>query len=205
MYSQRGVSCRRVAALNTTNAACVKNIFFHIPLFSNQNAAAFAVKVFSISNVPQYAFTRTIRNSERRIWNQGIRFAGRNIKKEFKVDVNSGIVPDAERMLVYNYVSCQRPITWETFRKHVRAHGSKIPGVKDIRLQCMFWNSRLWLHKVLMCLLHLLPAVMVDAAAILTGRDPRSVVLLFPFFPCCFFFLSFFQIRFMDREISEPC
>jgi hypothetical protein len=128
-------------------------------------------------------------------------FAGRNTKKEFKVDVNSGIVPDAERMLVYNYVSCQRPITWKTFRNHVRAHGSKIPGVKDIRLQCMFWNSRLWLHKILMCLLHLLPAVMVDVAAILTGRDPRSV-LLFLFF---FFYSFFFQIRFIDRGISEPC
>ncbi|RLU20117.1 hypothetical protein DMN91_006723 [Ooceraea biroi] len=37
----------------------------------------------------------------------------------------------------------------------------------------MFWNSRLWVHKIFMWLFHLLPAVMVDAAAILTGRDPR--------------------------------
>ncbi|XP_071570660.1 fatty acyl-CoA reductase 1-like [Temnothorax nylanderi] len=98
----------------------------------------------------------------------------RNIKKEFEVDMETGVVPDVEKVSVYNYVSsCQRPITWDTFRKHVRAHGSKIPGVSDIRLQCMFWNSRLWVHKILMCLFHLLPAVMVDGTAILTGRDPR--------------------------------
>ncbi|XP_020287006.1 fatty acyl-CoA reductase 1-like isoform X2 [Pseudomyrmex gracilis] len=98
----------------------------------------------------------------------------RNIKKEFKVDVETGLVPDVERIAVYNYVSsCQRPITWNTFRKHVRAHESKIPGVRDIQLQCVFWNSRLWVHKILMCLFHLLPAVMVDATAILTGREPR--------------------------------
>lgn len=122
------------------------------------------------------------------------------------MDVNSGIVPDAERIPVYNYVSCQKPITWETFRKHVRTHGSEIPGVKDIRLQCMFWNSRLWLHKVLICLLHLLPAVMVDAAAILTGRDPRSVVLLFPFF---FLLFSFSNTFYGSRDIRavqrRPC
>jgi len=109
-----------------------------------------------------------------------IPFIGRNNKKLFKTDVQTGIVPDTEKIPVYNYVSSnQRPITWNTFRKHVRAHGSKIPGVKDIRLQCMFWNSRLWVHKIFMWLFHLLPAVMVDAAAILTGRDPRSGSLLF--------------------------
>ncbi|XP_011705645.1 PREDICTED: fatty acyl-CoA reductase 1-like [Wasmannia auropunctata] len=98
----------------------------------------------------------------------------RNTEREFKVDVVTGVVPDVERIPVYNYVSsCQRPITWDTFRKHVRAHGSRIPGVRDVRLQCMFWNSRLWVHKLLMCLFHLLPAVMADGAAILTGRDSR--------------------------------
>ncbi|XP_072766879.1 fatty acyl-CoA reductase 1-like [Anoplolepis gracilipes] len=98
----------------------------------------------------------------------------RNVKKDFKVDVKTGIVPDVERIPVYNCVSsCQRPIIWQTFRKHVRDQGSKIPGAKNIRLQCMFWNSRLWIHKILMWLFHLLPAVTMDAAAILTGRDPR--------------------------------
>ncbi|XP_050455047.1 fatty acyl-CoA reductase wat-like [Cataglyphis hispanica] len=98
----------------------------------------------------------------------------RKVKKNFKVDVNTGIVPDVERVKVYNCVSsCQSPITWRTFRKHVRDHGSKIPGAKNIRLQCMFWNSRLWIHKILVCLFHLLPAVMVDAVANLTGRNSR--------------------------------
>lgn len=96
----------------------------------------------------------------------------RNTKKEFKVDVETGIVPDAERMLVYNHVSsCQRPIIWDTFRKHVRTHGFKIAG--NIQPRRMFWNSNLWVHKILMYLFHLLPAVMMDGAAILTGRDPR--------------------------------
>lgn len=96
----------------------------------------------------------------------------RNTENKFEVDVETSVVPDAERILVYNYVSsCQRPITWETFRKHVHTHGSKLPGMKDAR--CMFWNSKLWVHKILMCLFHLLPAVMIDGAAILTGRDPR--------------------------------
>ncbi|KAL6264046.1 hypothetical protein P5V15_004127 [Pogonomyrmex californicus] len=112
----------------------------------------------------------------------------RNVKKVFKVNVETGIVPDVERIPVYNYVSsCQKPITWDTFRKHVRAHGSKIPGVRDIRLQCMFWNSRLWMHKILMCLFHLLPAVIVDGTAVLTGRGPRSGIFLslsFFFFFC---------------------
>ncbi|KAM0726792.1 putative fatty acyl-CoA reductase [Formica fusca] len=98
----------------------------------------------------------------------------RKVKKNFKVDVDTGLVPDVERVKVYNCVSsCQSPITWRTFRKHVRNHGSKIPGAKNIRLQCMFWNSRLWIHKILLCLFHLLPAIMVDAAANLTGRDSR--------------------------------
>ncbi|EFN70870.1 Fatty acyl-CoA reductase 1 [Camponotus floridanus] len=98
----------------------------------------------------------------------------RNVKKDFKVDVDTGIVPNVERVPVYNCVSsCQSPITWQTFRKHVRNHASKIPGAKDIRLQCIFWTSRLWIHKILMFLFHLLPAIMVDAAAIVTGRDAR--------------------------------
>ncbi|CAL1679544.1 unnamed protein product [Lasius platythorax] len=98
----------------------------------------------------------------------------RNVKKDFKVDVDTGIVPDVERIPVYNCVSsCQRPITWRTFRKHVRDHGSRIPGARNVRLQCMFWNSRLWMHKILMCLFHLLPAIVMDTAAVLTGRNPR--------------------------------
>lgn len=96
----------------------------------------------------------------------------RNVKKNFKVDVNTGIVPNVEKVPVYNCVSsCQRPITWRTFRKHVRDHGSKIPGAKDIRLQCMFWTSSLWMYKILTYLFHSLPAVTMDAVAILTGRD----------------------------------
>lgn len=107
-------------------------------------------------------------------------------------------MPDAERILVYNYVSsCQRPITWETFRKHVHTHGSKLPGMKDAR--CMFWNSKLWVHKILMCLFHLLPAVMIDGAAILTGRDPRS-----SFLPLFFLFGYILRIvRAMSRRPSS--
>ncbi|KAL0118734.1 hypothetical protein PUN28_009421 [Cardiocondyla obscurior] len=102
------------------------------------------------------------------------RTSSRNDRKEFEKDAQTGVVPDVEKIPVYNYVSsCQKPITWETFRNHVRIHGSKIPGVKNGRLQCMFWSSRLWVHKTLMCLFHLLPAVMVDGAVILTGRDSR--------------------------------
>lgn len=89
-------------------------------------------------------------------------------------------MPDAERMLVYNHVSsCQRPIIWDTFRKHVRTHGFKIAG--NIQPRRMFWNSNLWVHKILMYLFHLLPAVMMDGAAILTGRDPRSSIFFFSF------------------------
>lgn len=116
-----------------------------------------------------------------------------------KADV---IVPDVERVPVYNYVSsCQRPITWDTFRKHVRAHGSKIPGVKDIRLQCMFWNSRPWPHRIFMYLFHLLPAVMVDTTAMLTGRDARSGTLY-----TYIYILFFFQIYFShgSRVLSVP-
>lgn len=93
----------------------------------------------------------------------------RNVKKDFKVDVETGIVPDLERIPVYNCVSsCQRPITWRTFRKHVREHGSR-----NIRLQCMFWNNTPWMHKILVYLFHLLPAVIVDTATVLANRDPR--------------------------------
>jgi len=135
-----------------------------------------------------------------------IPFIDRNSKKLFKTHVETGIVPDTEKIPVYNYVSSnQRPITWNTFRKHVRAHGSKIPGVKDIRLQCMFWNSRLWVHKIFVWLFHLLPAVMVDAAAILTGRDPRSGSLLFsPFFSFFFFkYILHTWVAGISRDIAS--
>lgn len=122
-----------------------------------------------------------------------ILFIVRNTMKLFKTDVQTGVVPDTEKVPVYNYVSSnQRPMTWNTFRKHVRTHGSKIPGVRDIRLQCMFWNSSLWVHRIFMWLFHLLPAVMVDAAAILTGRDSRSGSLLLSFF---FIFFNTFYIH----------
>lgn len=87
---------------------------------------------------------------------------------------------DVERVPVYNYVSSsQRPITWDTFRKYVRAYGGGTPGVKTLRPQCMFWNGRQWLHRILLWLFHLLPAIVVDAAAVCTGRDARSVIPVF--------------------------
>ncbi|XP_011873678.1 PREDICTED: fatty acyl-CoA reductase 1-like [Vollenhovia emeryi] len=99
----------------------------------------------------------------------------RHTKGEFKVNAETGVVSVAERVLVYNYVSsCQKPMTWDTFKKHVRTHGSNIPGVEKMRLRYIVWNSRLWVHKIFMFLMHLLSATIVDdSASLLSGYPPR--------------------------------
>ncbi|CAB0030861.1 unnamed protein product [Trichogramma brassicae] len=55
----------------------------------------------------------------------------------------------------------------------------KIPSDKILWYYMFMLNSSLWFHNVCCFLLHTVPACLVDCLAIMTGREPQSVLFLF--------------------------
>ncbi|XP_046742043.1 fatty acyl-CoA reductase wat-like [Diprion similis] len=83
------------------------------------------------------------------------------------------MVPETEEVPIYNSVSsCQKPITWGQFMKHTSKLGLEIPSLVTVWIRFLRLNKYSWLHNIYVVFCHLLPAIIVDSLARLTGRKP---------------------------------
>lgn len=74
---------------------------------------------------------------------------------------------------IYNSVSsCQNPITWGEYMKYNETYGLKCPSALSVWYYWFTLNKYLWLHNIYVIFTHLLPAVIIDTLARLTGRKP---------------------------------
>ena len=79
---------------------------------------------------------------------------------------------------IYNSVSsCQNPITWGNFMKMNEAYSSYEPGTSVMWYYMFMLNRHLWVHNICAFFLHIVPAVIVDTLARITGREPVYVFL----------------------------
>lgn len=96
-------------------------------------------------------------------------------KVAIKSDQSSNL-PDEEKIPVYNSVSsCQKPISWGEFMKLNEIYGLIVPSTKVIWVYRLTLNRYLFLHNIYAFLLHIIPAIIVDTLAYLTGRTPMYV------------------------------
>ena len=74
---------------------------------------------------------------------------------------------------IYNCVSsCQNPITWSSFLYLNQLHGVEVISIKVLWYSMLLLTQSYWLYNICMFFLHLVPAVIVDTLARLTGRKP---------------------------------
>ncbi|XP_023288205.1 fatty acyl-CoA reductase wat [Orussus abietinus] len=74
---------------------------------------------------------------------------------------------------IYNVVSsCQAPITWGEYMKKNEIYGMEVPSEMVLWYYCFTLNKSLWIHNIYVFFLHLIPALIVDSLAYVTGRKP---------------------------------
>ncbi|KAI5698676.1 hypothetical protein M8J75_010283 [Diaphorina citri] len=82
--------------------------------------------------------------------------------------------PDDTDIEIYNYVSStQKPIKWKEFMALNEKAVPEIPSTFAIWAYCFTLNKYKSIHKLYILFLHLLPALIVDTAAKLMGRQPK--------------------------------
>lgn len=87
--------------------------------------------------------------------------------------VKDSDVPPEEKIPIYNSVSsCQNPISWGKFMKLNEIYGFPIPSKKVLWYYMLILNRSLLMHNICAFFFHLIPAIIVDTLARLTGRKP---------------------------------
>lgn len=82
--------------------------------------------------------------------------------------------PDDSDIEIFNYVSStQRPIKWKEFMRLNEIAVPDIPSTLAIWAYCFTLNKHKFIHNIYIYLLHLLPALIVDTAAKMLGREPK--------------------------------
>ncbi|XP_023288183.1 fatty acyl-CoA reductase wat [Orussus abietinus] len=74
---------------------------------------------------------------------------------------------------IYNVVSsCQAPITWDEYMNKNKFYCKRIPSMKYLWYFGFTFHKNLWMHKIYILFLHLIPALIVDSLAYVSGRKP---------------------------------
>ncbi|XP_012270704.1 fatty acyl-CoA reductase wat isoform X2 [Orussus abietinus] len=77
-------------------------------------------------------------------------------------------------MLIYNFVSSvEAPLTWGEYCETNLKHGVEYPFSTSIWYLSFRMNKSKIMHQISVIILHLLPAILVDAVCISTGNKPR--------------------------------
>ncbi|XP_043266220.1 fatty acyl-CoA reductase wat-like [Colletes gigas] len=77
---------------------------------------------------------------------------------------------------IYNYHSSWgNGITWGQYMNLAMKHGKEIPSVRSVWCYTFTTAKRMYAYFILTAILHLLPAMIIDAMLILTGRKPRML------------------------------
>lgn len=83
----------------------------------------------------------------------------------------------APRLPVYNYGSTSaQPITWAEFRSGSLTRGLECPTVKAVWYISMHLYKHYATYWLATLLLHVVPALLVDAVCVALGKPPRSAI-----------------------------
>ncbi|XP_048516238.1 fatty acyl-CoA reductase wat-like isoform X2 [Athalia rosae] len=74
---------------------------------------------------------------------------------------------------IYNFCSKDNPITWDELKEMSEKHGIEYPSIKAMWYYSFRNTKNRLLHLFYVYLLHLLPALIIDAATICVGKQPR--------------------------------
>ncbi|XP_076687278.1 fatty acyl-CoA reductase wat-like isoform X2 [Andrena cerasifolii] len=95
-----------------------------------------------------------------------------NRKSSEILDKDSNIPVD-ERIPIYNSVSsCQNPISWGTFMKKYEIFGLEVPSVHSFWYYMLILTRYVILYKMYVFFFHIVPAIIVDTLAYVSGRKP---------------------------------
>ncbi|OAD54398.1 hypothetical protein WN48_07918 [Eufriesea mexicana] len=82
-------------------------------------------------------------------------------------------LPEEIKVPVYNMVSsCQNPISWGDYMKKVEHYAFEVPSIKILWYYMLILNRYLLMHKICVFVLHIVPAIIVDTLAYITGHEP---------------------------------
>ncbi|KAK0176486.1 hypothetical protein PV328_000617 [Microctonus aethiopoides] len=74
---------------------------------------------------------------------------------------------------IYNTVtSVQNPVTWGDYMKYNEIYGLAVPSIQSVWYYFFTLNQYLWIHNAYVLAFDMIPAVIVDTLARLTGRKP---------------------------------
>ncbi|KAJ8916502.1 hypothetical protein NQ315_000144 [Exocentrus adspersus] len=83
-----------------------------------------------------------------------------------------------ENIPIYNYVSSsENPITWNEFVHLNMTHGMNYPVLNSLWVVSLIITSSITASRFLKFFLHILPALVVDTGAVLSGHKPRMLQL----------------------------
>jgi fatty acyl-CoA reductase len=71
-----------------------------------------------------------------------------------------------------NVSSVQNPVTWGEINT-LMEQGNIYPSLKFVWYFCCTLNKHRLIHEIYVLFLHLLPALLVDIGAMITGKKPR--------------------------------
>ncbi|KAH0951795.1 hypothetical protein HN011_007988 [Eciton burchellii] len=87
-------------------------------------------------------------------------------------DVNPD-VSETKGTPIYNYVSSERNnISWKTFMRYNELYGMEVPSIQIMWCYMLFLNKHLFMHKLCVILMHIIPGAIGDAVLFLSGRKP---------------------------------
>lgn len=101
---------------------------------------------------------------------------------------NSQVVPASQESetekpedpKIYNYVSTvEKPLRWGNFKQLIEVHGTSVPTIKAMWYYFLVTTKYRFLSVIFSYLLHYLPALIIDAAAKLTGKESPNLYQIY--------------------------
>lgn len=81
---------------------------------------------------------------------------------------------------IYNFcTTTENKLTWGDFTTKTIKYGVCYPTLKSVWYLCYSNNPNKFMHTMSVIFLHYLPAVIIDAFALVIGKKPRFVQIIF--------------------------
>jgi alcohol-forming fatty acyl-CoA reductase len=97
----------------------------------------------------------------------------------YKNLIGSHLLFRYEEPQIYNFVTSEKnSITWEQYTEYGRIYGETMPPMKSLWYPSFQTTSSKVVVEVLKVLYHLLPALLIDTALLITGKNPKLEPLM---------------------------
>nr|AWJ25024.1 fatty acyl-CoA reductase [Nilaparvata lugens] len=81
---------------------------------------------------------------------------------------------------IYNYVSTvEKPLKWGNFKQLIEVHGTSVPTIKAMWYYFLVTTKYRFLSIIFSYLLHYFPALIIDSAAKLTGKESPNLYQIY--------------------------